>query len=484
MRRVMLVSVVLAIGLVSAGWASAAPLDVFADEPALGDGFIRVGCWNLRHINLEGSIDEFLLGTTEENFDTLTQTFAKAVLDLGLDVVAVSEHQPRSDEPNRLQQVVGALNAMDGGGWEAHESEIGYGESGSAVGGLQLAVLWNSDKVTIDPGECVLLSDLRQPRDEDGELEAATHRAPWLVPVDAGALSFDVVIVHLASGGAYPQKDEVDALESYMRDRLTEGDRELLLCGDWNIRPDLSRGRNRLRQLEVPVDGGTLMNILTVDCDPLSLDGWASLDDRDLIRYGDPVADLVSFSHYNANSIDTYLDHVAISDGLYEIFDDPVEVKLAAGGTDVRPGIFVARPSLPEPQYCLFTDHLPVVTILRTTTALTHAGGAGVGLQIVAAMPNPVGSDAQGEEVWVRNYGTASVELAGWRIEDDDGGHWELTGEDGEVNPGATVRVVRNGRPMHLNNDGDTVFLIEPGGDTVDTVSYDEVTSGELVNFQ
>ena len=484
MYRSVLVLVMVSL-LLAAVSAQADPIDVFADEPALGDGFIRLGCWNLRHINLESGADDYLLGDTEEeDFEILTETFAKAIGDLGLDVVAISEHQPQSDEPNRLHQIRDELNATVDGTWLAHESEIGYGPSGATFGRLQLAVLWNSERVTIDPDETVLLSELRQPRDEDtGELMEANYRAPWLVPVASGELSFDMVIVHLASGGAFPQKDEVDALEQYIREHQASGNRHLVLCGDWNIRPDTGQGRRRLEQLRVPVDGGHLMRILTTDCAPLTLEEWGDLDDRDLVRYGDPVANLVPFSHYNDDSIDTFLDHLAVSQGLDELFDHPIAVTLASGRTDVRPGVWVARPMLHEPQFHSITDHLPVVAVLRTTAGAPPSGGTALGLRIVAAIPNPVGADADGEEVWVRNDGNVPIRLQGWRIEDDDGGAWDLTSQDGIADPGEVVHVVRGGRPMHLNNNGDTVLLVNPDGGTVDQRSYDSVTSGEIVNF-
>ncbi|MCK4513546.1 hypothetical protein KAW64_17480 [bacterium] len=479
--------VALAVVILGAGHAQAEPIDVFADEPGLGDGFIRLGCWNLRGINLYGSeVRGFLPGASDEDDLTiLIETFAKAIGDLGLDIVAISEHQPRTDEPNRLHQIRDVLNVMGEGTWQAHESEIGYGESGSSIGGLQLAVLWNTDKVTIDPDETVLLSALRQRmRDsETGELKAASLRAPWLVPIESGALSFDLVIVHLKSNGDPPQQDEVDALEQFVREHQAAGDRHLVLCGDWNIRPDNKKGRERLRQLEVPVEDGQLMRILTVDRAPLSLDEWESLDDRELAKFGDPVANLVPFSHYNARSLDTFLDHIAISRGLNEIFDDPIEVTLADGGTDVRPGILVGRPTLAESQFDDLTDHLPIVMTLRTTSEAPVSPLATLGLRIVAAIPNPVGIDSQGEEVWLHNDGSTAQPLDGWWIKDDDGGAWELTVDDGIVNPGETKHVIRHGRPMHLTNSGDTILLVEPSGVQVDSKSYDSVSSGDVVYF-
>ena len=43
--------------------------------------------------------------------------------------------------------------------------------------------------------------------------------------------------------------------------------------------------------------------------------------------------------------------------------------------------------------------------------------------------------------------------------------------------------VVRDRRPMALNNTGDSIVLINPSGETVDEKSYDQVSSGEIVRF-
>jgi hypothetical protein len=41
--------------------------------------------------------------------------------------------------------------------------------------------------------------------------------------------------------------------------------------------------------------------------------------------------------------------------------------------------------------------------------------------------------------------------------------------------------IQRNGQAMALNNDGDTIDLLNPGGSVVQTVTYGSVDEGELV---
>lgn len=92
------------------------PIDIFPDEPPLDSGFIRLGSWNLRHINLEDGAREFLPGSNDtEDFAILIATFAKAITDLGLDLIAIQEHQPRAGQPNRLLQIRDRLNGGPSG---------------------------------------------------------------------------------------------------------------------------------------------------------------------------------------------------------------------------------------------------------------------------------------------------------------------------------------------------------------------------------
>jgi hypothetical protein len=292
------------------------------------------------------------------------------------------------------------------------------------------------------------------------------------------------MIVHLKSGGEPPQQEEVNALEQFIRQQQAAGSQNLVLCGDWNIRPDRGQGRGRLEQLRAPGSGGPLMHVLTVDHSVLSLGDWSSLEQRGLLAFDDPVSRLVPFSHFNPSSLDTFLDHIALSTSFHEIFDDPIEVTLADGTVDRRSGIRVALPARPESQFNLLTDHLPIVLTLRTSGQAPAVEGTGLGLRIAASIPNPVGVDEEGEEVWIRNDSASLISLAGWGIGDDDGtAVWQLTAADGTATPGQVVRVVRNGRPMNLGNTGDRVRLLDPDHNLVDERVYGHADSGAIFQF-
>jgi hypothetical protein len=136
---------------------------------------------------------------------------------------------------------------------EADQTNIEYDDPSDPFGNLQMGLLWNSTRVTVDPTADQLLQQLRQPRDVSGTLTQKRMRIPWLVPVRAGALEFDLLIVHLKSGGDPPQAAEVEALKTFIVARQSAPNaRHLIVLGDWNIRPDQATGRARLRQMMAP----------------------------------------------------------------------------------------------------------------------------------------------------------------------------------------------------------------------------------------
>jgi hypothetical protein len=356
---------------------------------------------------------------------------------------------------------------------------------------LQLGLLWKPSRVNVDQNNARLLDELRQPRDAQGNLVNRQLRVPWLVPIQSGELQCDLLVVHLKSGGEDPQEAEVDAISQYIRQRFSAASaRHLILLGDWNIRPDSTQGRERLGRLQVPTAAGNRMRILTIeDMRPL-LQGWQTLG---TFNSTNPIADLVPFTHFNDNpqyhTIDTMLDHIAISRSMDEIFDNPILVTKAGGGTDLRPGIEITRPMRPEENYVAITDHLPVVLTLRTTGIAPAPPAPGSPVRIVAAIPNPAGSDNDLEQVSIRNFGTSAVSLSGWKIGDSTAGtFWRLNpaqhNDAASIAPGQTVTIVRQGRPMALDNDGDTIRLIDAQDNVVNMRTYGNAASGQIFTFE
>ncbi len=104
------------------------------------------------------------------------------------------------------------------------------------------------------------------------------------------------------------------------------------------------------------------------------------------------------------------------------------------------------------------------------------------GVAIVALLPNPEGEDAGNEQVTIGNSTGKQVDLSGWRLLDLAGHGFLLSGR---VEPGQELVVTMTEETMPLNNDGDTVVLIDAEGVGRSRVSYEgsQARSGATVRF-
>ncbi len=102
------------------------------------------------------------------------------------------------------------------------------------------------------------------------------------------------------------------------------------------------------------------------------------------------------------------------------------------------------------------------------------------GVRIVAFLPNPEGKDAGNERVTITNATKEPTNLDGWKLIDKAGNVFLLLGR---VEAGKALDVTMHEATMPLNNDGDTVVLIDPTGVGRSRVSYaaSEVRSGVVI---
>lgn len=124
------------------------------------------------------------------------------------------------------------------------------------------------------------------------------------------------------------------------------------------------------------------------------------------------------------------------------------------------------------------SDHFPIIVRLKLCATLPDSGPGRV--RILSLLPNPPGDDTQNEEVTLKNGGGQPVSLVGWRLRDRAGRTWALDSL-GTLQPGEVKTLRRNGQPMALNNQGDTVDLLDAAGAVVHSVSYGKVEEGELI---
>ena len=80
-------------------------------------------------------------------------------------------------------------------------------------------------------------------------------------------------------------------------------------------------------------------------------------------------------------------------------------------------------------------------------------------------LPDPNGSDTDNEFIEVKNTGGSAVGLAGWQLDDADGGSTPYTVPDGvTLGAGALRSFARSETKIALNNTGDTVRVLDPAG--------------------
>jgi hypothetical protein len=83
---------------------------------------------------------------------------------------------------------------------------------------------------------------------------------------------------------------------------------------------------------------------------------------------------------------------------------------------------------------------------------------------IVAALPDPAGTDRGHELVTLLNTTASTLELAGWTLADAAGGRQNLTG----TLPAGGVLQLTAGGAVQLGNQGDSLVLIDPSSAPVD----------------
>jgi endonuclease YncB( thermonuclease family) len=112
----------------------------------------------------------------------------------------------------------------------------------------------------------------------------------------------------------------------------------------------------------------------------------------------------------------------------------------------------------------------------------THPGQSATGdVLIVAALPDPAGTDLGHEQITLLNTTGAAIDLTGWSLHDSGPGAHGLTG----VLPGGAVTQIVASGAVQLGNLGDSLTLVDPSGTPVDQVIYQagQVHRGRTIAF-
>ena len=113
-----------------------------------------------------------------------------------------------------------------------------------------------------------------------------------------------------------------------------------------------------------------------------------------------------------------------------------------------------------------------------TSREFTMGGSPAVASVVIESLlPNPPGSDSDAEEVVIRNKGTSSTAITGWRLQDRSGRSWPFSGSV-TLAAGEARTIRRDGRPMTLNNGGDAISLIDAAEVVRDRFEYSASSEG------
>lgn len=101
-------------------------------------------------------------------------------------------------------------------------------------------------------------------------------------------------------------------------------------------------------------------------------------------------------------------------------------------------------------------------------------------MQIKEFLPNPVGSDKEGEYIKLFNDSQQPASLSGWIIKDASGKTFKLSGE---LNSGQELLLKYSDTKVALNNNGEKIFLYDAGGKLTDELGYTgQASEGRVIN--
>lgn len=118
-------------------------------------------------------------------------------------------------------------------------------------------------------------------------------------------------------------------------------------------------------------------------------------------------------------------------------------------------------------------------SLVATVTAPTYSDA----LVINEFLPDPIGSDTTAEFIELFNTGSETIDLAGWKLDDADGGSAAYMIFAGTtIRGGAYLSFNRSETKLALNNEGDMVRLLTPTGIVKATATFGASDEGQSFN--
>ncbi len=249
--------------------------------------------------------------------------------------------------------------------------------------------------------------------------------------------------IELKNGG-----EQAVSLEGW---RIKDGKGRSFTLGDLTVEPE-SFLSLPYSSTGIPLpNGGGLLTLL----DPSGVE-------RDSVGYDSPVPEGSSYGSFAAGWVWTT---TPTPDGANLLTVPPAQPDEAVDDDGGSEGDAVVEDDIPTD-----TEETPDPPGEETGAAL---------VLLSEIMPNPVGEDASGE--WIELYNAGDeADLAGWSIDDEEGGSAPHEFGAGTVIPAGEYLVVpRIDSGLALNNDTDMVRLFSADGILIDSVAYADVNEGE-----
>jgi len=101
-------------------------------------------------------------------------------------------------------------------------------------------------------------------------------------------------------------------------------------------------------------------------------------------------------------------------------------------------------------------------------------------IYLTEIFPNPAGGD-EGEWIEIFNAGKTRVNLAGWSLDDSEGGSKPYIFSETFIEPNSYYVVKRQISKIILNNTSDSARLFDPGGTLIARATYEKVLEGETL---
>lgn len=100
--------------------------------------------------------------------------------------------------------------------------------------------------------------------------------------------------------------------------------------------------------------------------------------------------------------------------------------------------------------------------------------------KIQSFMPNPVGTDTGNEIITIVNSHTESINLMGWQLDDGPEGSKPYAFPNLTLTSNETYEISNELSKISLNNDSDSVRLINPNGEIIETAEYANAKEGDI----